>query len=109
MVGSDWSSDVCSSDLEVRYRDSQVLHGLAQAAAVPVGDEAAERAPPAGDPLGHVAEVSRDDAEIVERLLVLRVEEECGEEARLGPGAVDQAPESIHRRDEALRGVCSSG
>src|SRR5207245_5714550 len=91
--------------LEVRHRAPQVLNDLAQATGVPVGDERAERAPPAGDPVGHVAEVTRDSAKVLERLLILRFEEECREEALVGPGSVDQASGPIHRPAEPPCGL----
>src|SRR5439155_16010308 len=101
--------DLFADLLEVRHRDPQVLDDLAQAAAVPVGDERAERAPPARDPVRHVAEVTRDSPKVLERLLILRVEEECREEALVGPGPVDQASEPIHPRDEPPCGVRPRG
>src|SRR5438876_7639301 len=41
---------------------------------------------------------------VLERLRILRVEEERREHALLGARTVDQAPDPVHRRRESLRG-----
>ena len=86
---------------QVPHRHPQIVYRTAETrVARVVLDQAAQRPPTTDDPVRDLSQIVADDAEVLQDLLVLRIEEQAGQEAVFGIRRLSGAPDALHGRHQ---------